>query len=172
MNKQILEEIQPVIRANAHAFVMGDYVTKRDSRTFREEILEPEKNICDSACCIAGTIVAHVDKVDLLQAYADVDRRSAIGDRAAEILGLGTDADDVDLFFLQRWPTELQRQYHYAQTDLERAEVGCQACRDFTEDPSLFSPGNDPTLDDEDDEDDTEDEEDDYDDEDDEEFGW
>jgi hypothetical protein len=153
MNTEILDQIKPVILANASSFILRSYVDRRGGFDFDAEILEPEKNICGFACCIAGSIVAYVDGVNLLHAY-DHDP-TEIGDRAAAILGLpGFPGDGlrVGLFHFDRWTPGLRDRYMMAQTDLGRAQVACEAIDLFKEDPELF-------VDDEDDEDSWDDEE-------------
>lgn len=143
MNTQILEEIKPILRANRHAFLMGAYVAERDQDEFVAEIREPEKNLCGTACCIAGTIVAHVDKVHLSE------NGRHIGNRAAEIIECGRRAEDVDLFFIGRWPGQLIMDYYSAKTDSDRVEVACRAIDQFIEKPDAFAYSADDDEDDE-----------------------
>lgn len=151
MNTEILLAAKAEILANPHAHVMSFYVIETTRMGFRNEAKEPEKNLCGTACCIAGTIVALHDQVNLVKAYPDEDMRSRIGDRAAEILGLGDDADAVPLFFRHEWPDSISARYSEAETDQERANAMAEAIDTYIASPQLFDVDDDDDDEDEDD---------------------
>lgn len=135
-----------VIRANPSGHIMGEFVTylgknELDDATIRREVRTPEKNVCDTFCCIAGGL--------FIEANPDLDLRQYLYEinyirEARKMIEYRFDADDEEgedpaLFFLSSWPQYLQKAYKIAPTDAIRAEVFCRAIDFFAYVPEVFT---------------------------------
>jgi hypothetical protein len=143
-----LDEVKLRILAEPHAFVMGAFLTKAGTEWW-DEIKEPEKNTCGTACCIAGTWLSVLTGKDLLDLpnvarglREDTDNYNLGVDQGIRVCLAPFWADQENfcfsspwLFQTYGWPGTLRRRYNQCETDAERVEVAAEVIDLFQQSP-------------------------------------